>query len=521
MKKAKLIVIAIDAASSSLIQKWANEGQLPTLSRLLRQEVVVPVITPPAVLEGAVWPTLYTGVSAGCHGMYSYLQVKPNSYELELGLRADRLTIAPFWQYLSAAGLRIAIIDAPLTRPLKPLNGIQVVNWGAHDAGWSWKRSSSPVSLMRKLLQRYGEHPAPESCDKAVSHLSLEEFETLRCRLIEGVEKKAAMLEDCLKMDRWDFFLGVFSEAHCAGHQFWHFMDPTHPRYDSDAPASLRNALRDVYRALDSGVDRLISRISSDANVIILVSHGMSAYYHGSDFLDEILERLGVNSTLVPGSTNGHGKATPESIRQRLWGIRRVVPQPTLNFFKTHLPETVGGLWAWTHPVLNPWPQMRAFQVPSNQMTGAIRINLAGRDPNGMVRPGKEYEDLCRTITDGLMQLENPATGRRAVQWVSHARELFQGPRLDEMPDLFVEWDHSSHMQSVSSPVTGEIRGSRLAKRSGSHTGGGLLIAFGPDLTPGSIHTPIGTIDIAPTILDFYGSQRPLSIQGRSVFAPS
>jgi predicted AlkP superfamily phosphohydrolase/phosphomutase len=518
MKRAKLVVIALDAADSTLVHKWASEGYLPTLARLLREGIVAPIATPPAVLEGAVWPTLYTGVSPACHGMYSYLQLKPNSYEMQLGLRADRLTVPPFWQHLSEAGLRLAIIDAPLTRPLKSLNGIQVVNWGAHDTGWSWKRSSSPGSLMRKLLQRYGEYPAPESCDKAVSHLSMEEFEALRRGLIEGVEKKTALLEDCLNMEEWDFFLGVFSESHCAGHQFWHFMDSTHPRHCLEAPATLRNSIRDVYRGIDAGVDRLVSKVSPDTNIIILISHAMGPYHHGSYLLDEVLARLGVNPPAVRVSQDGHGTASLGRLKERLWSLRHVLPDSTRNFLKANLPDKlIGSAWEWIHPAFNPWPQMRAFQVPTNQMTGAIRINLIGRDPDGLVRSGKEYEELCQTITDGLMQLENPATGRRAVQWVSHVRDLFQGPRLDELPDLFVEWDHSSPIKSVRSVATGEVTTSRSPRRSGSHMPGGLLIAFGPDFNLGTVEKPIRTIDICPTILSFFGLERPEFLQGRSV----
>ena len=37
---------------------------------------------------------------------------------------------------------------------------------------------------------------------------------------------------------------------------------------------------------------------------------------------------------------------------------------------------------------------MRAFVLPSNNMTSAIRIDLKGREPFGTVAPGDEYEKL-------------------------------------------------------------------------------------------------------------------------------
>jgi predicted AlkP superfamily phosphohydrolase/phosphomutase len=61
--------------------------------------------------------------------------------------------------------------------------------------------------------------------------------------LIAGVEKKTSLLRHCLERERWDFFFGVFSESHCAGHQFWHFMDPRHPQHDPKASEALRSAI--------------------------------------------------------------------------------------------------------------------------------------------------------------------------------------------------------------------------------------------------------------------------------------
>ena len=108
----RLVVIVLDAADSQLLRQWSSRGYLPTLSRLMENGITAPVATPPAVLEGAVWPTLTTGCLPGTHGMFSYYQLKPGTYKEELGLRADRMPVAPFWVSLSEAGKRLAIMAA-------------------------------------------------------------------------------------------------------------------------------------------------------------------------------------------------------------------------------------------------------------------------------------------------------------------------------------------------------------------------------------------------------------------------
>jgi len=157
---------------------------------------------------------------------------------------------ASAWEHMSRAGKRVAVIDAPFGRPTDGLNGVQITNWGVHDS-WSWPRSSWPSGLIHEVVDRFGEHPVPY-CD--APDPSLADYEVLRAGLIEGVRRKANLLRHHLAQEDWDFFLGVFSESHCAGHQFWHLMDPSHPRHAASAPPSLHWTIRDVYRAIDAGV---------------------------------------------------------------------------------------------------------------------------------------------------------------------------------------------------------------------------------------------------------------------------
>jgi predicted AlkP superfamily phosphohydrolase/phosphomutase len=107
MSQSRLVLVGIDAASSALVREWAAAGDLPTIAGLLR-----------------------SGSSPASHGMFSHLNLKPRTYDLEIGMYANRLPVPPFWTHLSGAGKRVAVIDAPFARPVRKLNGIQVTNWG-------------------------------------------------------------------------------------------------------------------------------------------------------------------------------------------------------------------------------------------------------------------------------------------------------------------------------------------------------------------------------------------------------
>jgi predicted AlkP superfamily phosphohydrolase/phosphomutase len=513
MPNPKLFLLALDSADPDLVSQWAAAGFLPNIAKLMRGGVSVPVETPAGVLEGAIWPTMLTSTNAATHKMYAYKQIIPGTYDVEIAMTADRLRMPPFWAYLANKGKRVAVIDAPFAKPVNRLNGIQVTNWGGHDL-WSYPRCSWPAGLIDELLQRFGDYPVPH-CDDVL--ISSGDYAGLRLGLLEAVRKKTAMLRHCLAMEEWDFFFGVYSESHCAGHQFWHFLDPSHRRHVPDAAASLHHCIRDVYSEIDAGIGELLASLSPMTHVMLVLSHGMGPYNHGSHLLEEIIDRLESNPP-DPGRAAA-APADPDNLKETLWAGRRVIPQIFREKIKKRIPrEWLKALWYWIHPEpqpAHPWSTKRVLQLPESNMTGLLRINLKGREPHGLVHPGQEYERLCEHLIDALLALENMDTGRKAVQWVARARELYQGPNLDALPDLFVEWDHSAPLTRLRSPRIGTIEGDTGTHRTGSHRQGGVWLCSGPSFISGKVEHA-QTVDLAPTILDFFGVRAPRAYQGRS-----
>ena len=198
--------------------------------------------------------------------------------------------------------------------------------------------------------------------------------------------------------------------------------------------------------------------------------------------------------------------------------LRYLLPYKLRLELRSRLPKTVVALRRWfSRPDSNPWCRARAFAVPSNNMTGAIRINLKGREPEGLVEPGVEYEALRQELIDALLALENPETGRSAVQWVARVEDLYQGTRLRDMPDLLVEWDHSAPINMLCSPRIGRVSQAFGGQRTGDHWQNGLLIGQG--FRTGEIAEKICTEDIAPTILDFFDVLKPATYEGRSALS--
>ena len=63
----------------------------------------------------------------------------------------------PFYQTLSDAGVRCAVVDFPVAHPLANFNGIHVIDWGTEFKLWRFE--TQPRRLAAQLVATYGRHP--------------------------------------------------------------------------------------------------------------------------------------------------------------------------------------------------------------------------------------------------------------------------------------------------------------------------------------------------------------------------
>lgn len=269
---AKVLFIAMDAGNKYLIQSWAADGTLKTFSTLLARGLVGDTMSLEGFFEGATWPSFYTGVTPARHGFHRHIQLNPGTYEYYRCYPGDLIKAEPFWNCLSYAGRKVAILDIPMSVISGKINGIQMVEWGAHDHNYGF--CTWPPKLQQEVLTRFDRHPLRKSCD--ASGRTPEEFCVFRDRLIQGVQRKAELTNYYMNRGGWDFFAQVFSESHCVGHQCWHLHDPDHPGYDPAVVAITGDPVRDVYRAIDTAIGDILAQTGNDTIVVFLASHGMA-----------------------------------------------------------------------------------------------------------------------------------------------------------------------------------------------------------------------------------------------------
>lgn len=494
---AKVAFIGLDAADGDLISAWAQDGTLPTFRRLFREAAWSRTRNPEGLYVGAVWPSFYTGLPPTRHGRYCHTQLRPGTYEMHATHPCDVRGVS-LWEELSKAGRRVAVVDVPKSPLSRDLNGLQVVDWTSHDPDpeglCTW-----PPELASEIVDRFGADPVG-NCNG--DRTSAAEFEALRDALVARAARKVALCEDVLGREEWDAFLAVFAESHCIGHQCWHLHDETHPRHDARVARAVGDPIRDVYVALDAALARLLAALAGNATVFVLASHGMGPHYDGTFLLRHLLQRL-------PSAGARIGR--PRLVRA-LRSVAHRLPRG-LHRRLSPLAEPARGQLGITQRDLG---RDDCFQVPNNDVYGALRVNLVGREPHGTIQPGPEYEAFCERLAHDLSTFVNVDTGEPLVLRVLRTRELYPSEAVDHLPDLLVEWNRTAPVFRVHSPLTGTIRASYRGRRTGDHRASGLLFVRGPAFAPGRLAMEPAIEDLAPTIARAVGVELPLG-GGRAV----
>jgi len=478
MTQAKILFIGLDGADKDLILKWTEAGLLPTFKSLLDKGVFGITQDPPGI-NGCHWPTFLSGVSPVQHGRYWSQQIKPGTYSIE-GVSFEK---EPFWNSLTRAGCKIALIDAPEAPLAEELNGIQIIERHSYK-----QRTSSvqtyPSSLATDLEKQLGENPVGSW---RICGRSLDDLKNLRQSLLTSIEKKTKLSTHFLNQGEWNLFLTAFREAHWVGHQCWHLHDPNHPEYDQEIVNTLGNPIQDIYIAIDAAIGNLLQQVSPDTTVMIFASTGMGPNYTGVHILDQILQRLEKPQTPM----------MRQEVGNTLNALKRY---KILRQLKNRLRKPIRNLRGkGKQPVAN-FSHRKCFQVPSSEGFGGIRINLVGREPHGKIQPGKEYDEFCEALCKDLSELVNHNTGEPLIRKIFRSTEIYQGEHPMGHPDILVEWNRNAPICSVSSPKIGQIDKVYWDSRTGDHKPGGLFCILGPSIEPKKLERDTSIIDFAPTI---------------------
>jgi predicted AlkP superfamily phosphohydrolase/phosphomutase len=481
----KVLVVGLDMADGGLLRAWSEAGHMPHLAALLGAGSWLELDSPAAVLHTSAWPTFATGALPGRHGVYYPYQPKPGHQQAQL-LEPDQYGMPTFWEIAGRARDTL-VYDIPETFPSTGFAGRGIFDWGT----WAWygTPASQPDGLLGELKAKFGSYPLGMEAKRL--GLGKPDPAKLAERLLASVDYKRQTAAWLLESAPWDLAVIGFCELHPGGHYLW----PSDAAQNGlDAPAFA--PLRSLYQAIDRALGALHAALPDGATLLVVSGDGVRPNHCGWHLLPQVMERLGY----APASGSGEGGGGKAGGGSLLGRIKQAVPPDLRRKIADNLPwwlrDRIG---AQIQAAQIDWPRTRAFTLPTD-LEGCIRINLKGREPEGIVERGAEYDALCAEIADRLGELTNPATGAPAVERVWRTDEVFPGDHRDHLPDLVVTWRDEAPIAALESPRFGRIEEQSPDPRTGTHSTTGFLLAVGPGIeAPGNLGARL--VDVAPTVL--------------------
>ncbi len=172
------------------------------------------------------------------------------------------------------------------------------------------------------------------------------------------------------------------------------------------------------------------------------------AFYHELDaFLGRVRERVDENTTLMLMSD--HGFCT---LRKEVYINRWLADQGWLKY-ATEKPRSVADM----HP----------DSVAYSLDPGRVFINLRGREPNGRVARGAEYEALRDEIIAAARELRDPDSGEPMIQQAFRVEEIYHGPYIEQAADIIL---HPYNGYDLKGPIAKDSLTFKGSELDGMHT---------------------------------------------------
>jgi predicted AlkP superfamily phosphohydrolase/phosphomutase len=263
----------------------------------------------------------------------------------------------------------------------------------------------------------------------------------------------------------------------------WRLIDPKHPMHDPALAAKFGDSIERVYRRADGFIGEVVGRLDPGTPVLIVSDHGFHSWR----------KAVNLNTWLVQ---NGY---------MRLQGQRPA---------EKKLDDLFGGGTFWENV---DWSGTRAYAMG----IGQIYFNLRGREARGIVSPGAEAKQLADELSARLLQMTDPDDGAPIIRSVYKRDDIYSGDYLSNASELQVGM-HEGYRVSWQTTLGGSPEGlvyANMKKWSADHGGYDFATTAGLLITNRRLPSRAPSImDIAPTVLKYFGLQIPADIDGKPLF---
>jgi predicted AlkP superfamily phosphohydrolase/phosphomutase len=485
----RVMIIGLDGATFQFIQPMALAGRLPHLADLMARGACGELHSTFPPHTAASWSTCITGQTPGNHGTLYFHQLDPSRYSGRNGIvTSNAVRGRTIFDVAGSHGLRVVAMHVPMTFPAWPVNGVMI-------SGYPTPAGTAACAYPRERAESVGKLHAITRTESPEQRLRFS---------LERISVLTDLGERALTEDAPDLFMTVFQDSDAAHHYFWRYHDQRSPAYTAEDAQRYGDYIPRIYEALDAAVGRLVAHAGPETRVFVVSDHGGSMAAPEAFQINAWLASKGLliardsAPSLLQRAYSMRKWLLPSALRGRL---ARVVAKANLEGFD----ELRSGLNQVD------WAHTQAYRFMVTAQVEGIALNLAGRQPQGIVRPGYEYEQLRDTLVADMRALRTPDTDEPLVDEIYRREDIFGGKHVDHAPDIVFKLHPLYRVGGqAKGPIFTHVKAADLSgPRSGWHDDYGILIAAGPGIPVGAPVTGAHMLNIAPTILRALGLRAP------------
>ena len=342
---------------------------------------------------------------------------------------------------------------------------------------------SSPTSFSGDLYKAIGNYRTLGWAEAtwALNENRMDE-KTFMDDLMVAFDDRAKVILNRVDQKDWDLMVGVIESTDRVQHMMWRLIDPQHPLYDAALAAKFGDSIERVYRKADDFVGEVVKRVGPGVPVMIVSDHGFHSWR----------KAVNLDTWLVQ---NGYMVMKGQSADKKL-------------------SDLFGGGTFWENV---DWSRTRAYAMG----IGQIYFNLRGREAQGIVSPGAEATALADELSKKLLTLTDPEDGTPIIRAVYKRDDIYSGPFINNASELQVGMN-DGYRVSWQTTLGGSPAGivyKNDRKWSADHGGYDYAITSGILVTSQPITTKEPRIiDIAPTVLRYFGLAVPTDIDGKPLY---
>ncbi len=277
-----------------------------------------------------------------------------------------------------------------------------------------------------------------------------EDKEKFLDEIFETLECRLQVMFRYLAQERWDLFVAHIMDTDRLHHFLWGEIEDKNSVF---LPWFYR-----FYDRIDQALGELASRLDEDVLLMILSDHGFC----------RLKKEVHLNYWLRQAGYLKFASRSPKQLRDLA-------------------------------------PDTRCYSL----LPGRFYICVEGRERNGCVSPGGDYEALRKEISEGLLSMRDPDTGDRVIRQVLMKEDIYAGDAFEVAPDFLAVPEEGFDLKGgfekeilmESSPVTG------------THTVDDAMFYMNRTVSEGG---GMQVVDVMPTLMEGLGVEIPDDVDGRS-----